>query len=253
MPRRRSAVNFKAIGFVLLLTTSAAYSQNPAPESRGEFDVASIKPVRNAAPNAQMSGDIDHGKITMDNAALRSMIGVAYDIQRVRVVGGPDWLDSDRYQIDARSDDAHASEAQLRLMLQRLLEGRFKLRVHKENKLLPTYTLLKAHGGSKLQKAKEGGNSNCAFTTEPPRSQLVCQKTPILGLINFLANMLRSPVIDKTELSGSYDFTFTWETGDADFDSVLPGALNEIGLKLESKKAPTEIVIVDSAERASEN
>jgi uncharacterized protein (TIGR03435 family) len=138
-------------------------------------------------------------------------------------------------------------------MLQALLQERCKLKVHKETRLLPVYTLLTTRGGAKLQRATEEGISNCVVQSDPPTRALVCQKTPILGLVNALANMLHNSVIDKTGLSGAYDFTLAWEAGNDDFASILPDALEGMGLRIDTKKNLTEVMVVDSAERPSGN
>lgn len=206
-----------------------------------------------AAPNAQMAGYIDHGKVVIHNARLRQTIGVAWDVQGARVEKGPGWIDIDRYEIEAKAEDATASEATLKLMLRKLLEDRFQLRVHTESRMLPSYALLVGREGARLQPAKEGERSNCALSAGLPRSELVCVGTPVLGLVNALSNMLQSPVSDKTGLAGNYDFTLAWDTGNPDFAAALPEALEGMGLKVDVKKSPTDVIVVDGAERASQN
>src|SRR5579863_2481189 len=101
-----------------MVAATAAYSQDAPP--RAEFDVASVKVVRDAPPTAQMSGDISHGKLTLNNAPLRQIIAVAWTVQGANVKGGPAWLNTERYQIEARAEHSDASEAQVRTMLQTL-------------------------------------------------------------------------------------------------------------------------------------
>jgi uncharacterized protein (TIGR03435 family) len=104
------------IGAIIAIFTGTANPQDASVRPR--FDVASVKPVHDAPPLAQMSGYIDHGKLTLNNARLRQIIGVAYNVRRLRVEGGPQWLDSELFQISAKADDANATEEQVRIMLQ---------------------------------------------------------------------------------------------------------------------------------------
>jgi uncharacterized protein (TIGR03435 family) len=234
---------------LLLAIAAMAFAQTAGPE----FEVASVKAVVDAAPNAQMTGYIDRGKVVIHNARLRQMIGVAWGVQGARVEKGPGWIDIDRYEIEAKAEDAAASEATLKLMLRRLLEDRFQLRLHTESRMLPSYTLLVGRDGARLQAAKEGERTNCALSAGLPRSELVCVGTQVLGLVNALSNMLGSPVVDKTGLAGNYDFTLAWDTGNPDFAAILPEAAEALGLRIEVGKTRADVIVVDGAERASQN
>jgi uncharacterized protein (TIGR03435 family) len=134
-------------------------------------------------------------------------------------------------------------------MLQNLLEDRFQLRIRRETKLLPSYTLRIAGGGAKLEHAKEEGTDR--RTMEGGRYELVCRHIQIVTLTNALALMLRGPVVDQTGLTGDYDFALTWE-GD-DTYSAVPDAMEKFGLKVEMKKVPTEVIIIDSVKQPSDN
>jgi uncharacterized protein (TIGR03435 family) len=103
-----------------VLAAAAAYSQDSPP--RAEFEVASVKVVRDPPPTAQMNGDISHGKLTLNYAPLRQIIAVACTVQGANVEGGPGWLNTERYRIEARAEQPDTSEAQVRIMLQTLLE-----------------------------------------------------------------------------------------------------------------------------------
>jgi uncharacterized protein (TIGR03435 family) len=247
--KRRSVVTSGSIGIILVASAAAAFSQYPSP--RAEFEVASMKALRDAPPTAQMSGDISHGKLTLNNAPLRQIIAVAWTVQGTNVEGGPTWLNTERYQIEAKAENADTSEAQVRIMLQTLLEDRCHLKLHRESRLLRRYTLMAARGGPKLQKAGHEEKDNCALNLDSPKKELACQKSPILGLANALSNLLQSPVVDETGLSEFYNFTLSWE-GD-DILSAVPDAMERLGLKLEMKKVPTEVLVIDGVERPSGN
>lgn len=220
-------------------------------EKRPAFEVASVKRVRDYSPIATMNGDISHGRLTLNNAHIKQMIAVAYEIQGVRIEGGPGWISSDQFQIDARAEDPETTEKQVRVMLQSLLEERFQLRIHRETRLLPSFTLRTAAGGAKLKQAQAQGTDRCDRTMEGGRYELACEHVQIETLTNALAIMLRAPVVDQTELTGDYDFSLSWE-GD-DMYSGVPDAVNKFGLKLEMKKVPTEVLVIDRVERPQDN
>jgi uncharacterized protein (TIGR03435 family) len=229
----------------------AAMAASASGQARPAFEVASVKRIADYVPTATMDGDILHGQLTLNNAHLTQMIAVAYNIQSVRIQGVPGWLSADQFRIVAKADDPATSEEQVKVMLQTLLEDRFKLKFHWEDKPFTNYTLRTAAGGSKLEQAQEGGRDRCARAVNGTRYELACDHIRIGTLANALALLLRSPVVDQTGLSGSYDFTLSWE-GD-DTYSAVPDALERFGLKLEKKKVLTPVFVIDSVERPSEN
>jgi len=194
---------------LVFLAVAVAYG-----ETRPAFEVASVKRIRDYSPLALMNGDISHGRLTLNNAHIRQMIAVAYEIQSVRIEGGPGWIDTDQFQIAARAEGPGTTDKQVRAMLQSLLEDRFHLSIHRETRLLPSYTLRTAAGGGKLEHAQEGGTDRCDRTMEGGRYELVCRNIQIATLTNALAIMLRGPVVDQTGLTGDYDFAQSWEGDD---------------------------------------
>jgi uncharacterized protein (TIGR03435 family) len=236
----------RATAGIFLLAFAAASGQQPP-----SFEVASVKLVRDSAPLATMNGDISHGRLTLNNAHIKQLIAVAYEIQSVRIQGGPGWIDTDQFQISAKAADPATSDKQVRAMLQTLLAGRFHLKIHRETRLLPGFTLRTAPEGAKLPKAQQDGADRCDRTAEGNKYDLVCGHVQIATLANALALMLRSPVVDETGLTGDYDFTLSWD--DDDMYAGVPDAVEKFGLKLEMKKVPTEVLVIDSVERPSDN
>ena len=221
-------------------------------ETKPAFEVASIKPIRDYSPVATMNGDISHGRLYINTVHIKQLIAVAYTIQTVRFEGGPSWINNDQFEITAKAEDPEATEAQMRVMLQTLLEDRFHLKMHRENKAEANYTLRVAADGAKVPPSTGGENSDrCARTETSNKFELTCQHVEMQTLANALAVLLRSPVVDQTGLAGSYDFTVAWD-GDDTYSGV-PDALEKFGLKLEMKKVPTEVFVIDSVERPSEN
>lgn len=232
-------------GLIFLVVAIAYGGTRPA------FEVASVKRVRDYSPIATMDGDISHGRLTLNSAHIKQLIAVAYEVQSVRIEGGPGWIDSDQFQIAAKAADPEATEKQVRAMLQSLLEDRFQLRIHRETRLLRSYTLRTAVSGARLEHSEKDGMDRCDRTMEGGRYELVCQHIQIATLTNALAIMLRAPVVDHTELTDVYNFVLSWD-GD-DMYSGVPDAVDKFGLKLEIKKVPTEVILIDSVERPSDN
>ncbi len=214
------------------------------------FEIASVKPVNPPAGPHVVSLIINHGRLNIEAAELRQIVGLAYGIQRVRVLGGPGWADSDQFDIAAKAESAEATRDEIRGMLQALLAERFKLVVHRETKEIPAYSLVLAKSGSKLKVAAPDRKSGLADTVGPNgERQTVVEASPLRILVNMLANTLGSPVVDKTGLDGIYDYTFEWP----DAGSSLFASVDQLGLKLEAKKVPVEVLVMERAEQPSAN
>jgi len=122
--------------------------------------------------------------------------------------------------------------------------------VHRETKQVQAYTLVLAKSGSKLKPTTPDKKSGMATTIGPGgREQTVFAASPLRILVNMLANTLGSPVVDQTGLDGIYDYTFEWPGA----DSSLFASVDQLGLKLEAKKTPVEVLVIDRAEHPSVN
>jgi len=218
------------------------------------FDAASVKPVNPPAGPHVVALIVNHGRLNIEAAELRQIVGLAYAVQRVRVLGGPGWADSDQFDIAAIADSADATRDEIRSMLQTLLAERFQLVLHRETKEISAYSLVLAETGSKLKVAapdRKSGMIDTAGTSGEPRGEerTVFEASPLKVLVNMLANTLGSPVVDKTGLDGLYDYTFEWP----DAGSPLFACVEQLGLKLEAKKEVVEVLVMDHAERPSAN
>jgi uncharacterized protein (TIGR03435 family) len=243
------------------LAASSVALQAQAPQ----FDVASVKLVtRPVAPHG-VGLLISHGKLTVDAGQLRQIIGLAYGIQRVLVQGCPDWCDEDMFDIEAKTENVNATRDEIRPMLQTLLAERFKLAAHRVTKEVPGYTLVVGKGGSKLPVARDEPGPTNVFT--PLAGGLQFGNMGINGLVNYLANTLGQPVRDMTGLTGRYNFTLDFRPSDNRPDAVreqTPQAVDvagivmasveeQLGLKLQAQRIPTEVLIIDRAEHPSAN
>jgi uncharacterized protein (TIGR03435 family) len=157
-----------SLGMALAGLPCRAQNQAPAPSASGAprpaFEVASIKPNRSA--EMRMMFSFNRGRVTISGVPIRFVISRAYTVKDFQITGGPGWIESDRYDIDAKADEATAEELQklppeeaakqMGLMLQSLLADRFQLRVSHATKELPIYALVVAKNGPMLQEAKAG-------------------------------------------------------------------------------------------------
>jgi uncharacterized protein (TIGR03435 family) len=147
----------KSIALGLILPALlVSQSETPAAADRPAFEVASIK-LHQAVPGPfRSSSSIETGGINFTNVNLKGCIRAAYGVQPNRILGGPDWLTEERYDIVAKAASA-VPKAQLMLMLQTLLEDRFQLKLHRETTELPIYALVVAKNGPKIHAGEEDG------------------------------------------------------------------------------------------------
>jgi uncharacterized protein (TIGR03435 family) len=238
------------------------------------FEVASVK--RNTDRMLTISG-IDPeagGRLSAKAVTLRQLIASAYQIRDSLIVGGPAWGDSERYDIVAKASDPVGWDSGMRQMLQALLSDRFQLRVHREPKEMPVYLLSVAKGGPKLRKMEEactpGPNGLCGgYTTRI--GIITGQKASMAQFADTLSAILDHPVLDQTHLDGLFnDVKLEWAPDETQFETWGPQAYKravsdpsdaslfsaiqeQLGLKLESSKGSVEVLVIDSAERPSED
>lgn len=186
----------------------------------------------------------------MRNVTLQSCIGWAYNVQDFQIAGT---LSADRFDIVAKAATP-VTVPTLRAMLGTLLAERFQLSFHRETRKLSSLVLVVAKGGPKLRSSKEDGPG----LLRPDRSAMVAQHATMSEFVGTLAGPLRTPVIDKTGLTGRYDFTVDLSPyfADAkpgqqpDVTVIIMSAMREqLGLNLESRKEPVEILLIDHAEK----
>jgi uncharacterized protein (TIGR03435 family) len=272
-----------------LVLAGLARAQAPAP--RPEFEVASVKP-NTAGKNMVMIRPPAGGRFTATNARLKMLITIAYNVKNFEISGGPGWITSDGFDVEAKASDTNIGIEKLRPMLQTLLEDRFKLMVHREKKEMPVYALMVAKGGPKLPGAKEGGCTVFGPNTPPPPPPAPGQLPPIMcggflrtpnvlqagkvtmtQLVNVLSDVLGRPVIDKTEFTGTFDVKLDFAPKGTAFGadglgpppgglgpgfdtsgpSIFTALQEQLGLRLESQKGPGEVLVIDHAEKPSEN
>jgi len=250
-----------------------------------EFETASIKPNKSNVTSFRSGFTADGFR--SEDASVQWLIQQAYGVSDFFLSGIPDRLNTERYDVEAKMDTSVADRlskltpAQLKLaqqqMLQTLLAERFNLKIHRETKDEPVYFLVIGKNGPKLQDAKTDdtrGFLNADGTAARTRIQIgpgnktYAYSTSIKTLGDFLTRFLSRPVLDKTGLTGSYDFTLEWmpdapptSSPDSSSGVTLPAApgdslfsaVQQLGLKLEPGKSPIEVIVIDHVERPSGN
>jgi bla regulator protein blaR1 len=273
MLRIRTRVLLAAVG-VCLVNAPPGRADSPA-----TFEVASIRPSAPGAHGMQIQ-TTPGGRFVTKNVNLKFLVQFAYSVKDFQITGGPGWMSSETYDVEAKpeSEDHKVTDAELRLMVRALLTDRFKLMLHHDKKELPTYVLLVGKNGPKLDQAEaERGQMRMG------RGLISAKKATMAQLANSLANQLGRNVIDRTGLTGDFDFELKWtpdenqpfgpkemmrgpdgpppgapqQAGPPPSDpagpSIFTALQEQLGLKLETQKGPVEILIIDGAERASEN
>jgi uncharacterized protein (TIGR03435 family) len=226
---------------------------------RAAFEVASIRPAQSGRESIEFAP----GSLTMRNVRLSACVRWAYDVPEYQF-SGPAWLDEARFDIVAKAGTA-ASEAELRSMLQTLLADRFQLAIHRETKELPALILTVARNGHKLKPNPVEG----APSFKTGKMNLTGQGATLAQLTTFLSREMRQPVIDHTGLTGRFDYFLDINAyvneemlknagpngPPAEAPAIIAHAIQaQLGLKVEPKKMPIEMLVVDRMEKTpSEN
>jgi len=243
------------IAAVLVVVASCVSGQS--------FEVASIRPhvqSPSGAGTGRVGLSVSGSRLTVENLSLSGLITYAYDLKDYQVLGLPGWAESDRYDVSAKAEgDGELTRDSARPMMQTLLAERFQLKVHRGTKDTPVYELVIAKNGPKFKESKPEAQSTLSL-----RSGKGALMTVTKGSMAQLANQFSNrngvdrPVLDKTGLTGGYDYKLAWSepsatNADADVVSIFTAIQDQLGLKLEKATAPIEILIIDSAAKPSEN
>ena len=226
--------------------------------STPSFEVASIKPHplasgifffrSGAAPNLRAA--IAGNRVTINSCNLKLLIMAAYDVKDFQIAGVPDALGNELYDLAAKTEgEATPTVDQVRLMLRTLLADRFQLQLHRETKQTAVYDLAVAKNGPKLKEStgpkpaenpvRVGAIMRWSFTDQT-----------IPGLIDLIASTVDRPILDKTGLTGRYDFAIEI---DMEHPQEIQPAMEDLGLKLIPAKEPSEILVIDHAAKPSAN
>jgi uncharacterized protein (TIGR03435 family) len=230
-----------------------------AADAHPVFEVAAIKL---SDPNESTNGFHAEGRhIFIMNQTLMKMVTFAYGVQQSQVTGAPEWAGTVRYDVDGVPDIEGAPNInQLREMIQKLLSDRFGLALHRETRELPVYAISVAKGGAKLTSAADpDGNSGESGMQHGTELTMRFTNSSIADLALNLQLVVDRPIVDRTGLSGKYDFKLRYtvdETRSTD-PNAPPGLFTaiqeQLGLKLDGVRAPTQVVVIDAVDRPSAN
>lgn len=278
-----------------LLAAAAAFAQSPPKPP--EFEVASIRAAPLDLQNVHIGVRVDGSQVHISGYSLKDLTRVAYRVKDYQVEG-PDWIASERYNVDATLP-AGAARDQVPDMLQALLRDRFKLQFHRTQKEFPVYALVVAKGGPKMKestmdsataaelakppdKVDAAGSAAGVFINVGPGAsysfadnKIAVQRLSMSRFADVLARFVDKPIVDMTNLSGYYDFTLNLSEEDyramlirsaitagvdlppqvlqmaaRDVPESLAASMQGVGLKLDNRKAPLDVIVVDHAEHS---
>jgi uncharacterized protein (TIGR03435 family) len=269
---------------------TAVGAQTPSSPLGAAFEVASVKPNQSGELGIRMQIP-GNDRFTATNVPVRELIRMAYDTQDVRIVGGPDWIRSERFDIVAKAEQPFPAwgptgpPMPLLLMLRSLLADRFGLVIHHETRELPVYALVMAREDRKFGPDLAASKLDCASPARagpppgPPANpaeptcgmrivpgQMVIGGTPISVFASVLSQFVQRVIVDRTQLAGPLDIRLSWTPDRIPQGAPPPGApplppvdpngpslfaalQEQLGLKLDSTRAPLEVLVIDRVER----
>jgi uncharacterized protein (TIGR03435 family) len=307
MPNRLRAPVSLATVFVSAVLLDARTAPQPAAAALPQFEVASIKPNRSGDNRVMISAQ-PGGRFTATNVPLSLLIRNAYQLQDFQIVGGPDWITSDRFDVIAKAESDEAGAAfrapkpgepsRGQLMLRSLLAERFKLQVHDDTREMPIFALVLARADGKLgpqihpaavdcDAVRAAGGRGAGAPPGPPGSadrpqcgirlapgNMLVGGSTLAQFASSIGGFVGRIVVDRTGLTGAYDFNLTWTPDQIRADNRPPGAPDplingvpidpngpsiftavqeQLGLKLESQKGPVAVLVIDRVDHPIEN
>jgi len=263
----------KAALLASLVAACAIFAQSPA--TRPVFDTFEVAMIKPTGPDARgrFIRMQSANQFVAKNHSVKTLVAAAYNLSP-RTISGPAWIDSDRFDILAKTPGAVRPNLDEQMsMLRKLLTDRFKLTFHRERKELSIYALSVARNGSKLKEstaspdASPEGPPPLVFVLSPQGASLPGRNATMAELASVLQRAaLDRPVVDRTGLSGRFDFNLEWMPDDTQFGGQGPWENHEaikpdlfaalqqqLGLKLEATRGPVEVLVIDQVGRPTEN
>lgn len=239
----------------VVLAASVLFAQSPAPP---RLEIADVHTSPPSAERFARSYGLRDGRYQIENATMVDLIAAAYGVGADKVLGGPSWLEWDRFDIIAQAP-AGATREMAGAMLQALLTERFQLLVHKDTKPVPAYALTLGKGKPKLNKTQGGGLAACRPGPPEPGSEfmgLACHNVSMdlfaRSLQGLARDYLDAPVVNSTDLNGPWDFDLHWtqrgllDRGAGSGLTIFDAVEQQLGLKLELENIPSSVIAVDS-------
>ena len=253
-----------AIGIVAIATILCPWGRVQAqpPGQAPEFEVASIKANKT---NERMYYGLRNGSLTVRNMTVKGMIQAAWGKRDFQVGGGPAWITSEGFDIEAKAERGQRATQD---MLKTLLASRFLLELHKETKEASVYSLVVARGGLRMKLSAEQSDPEKGGPKEMGAGRIAGEGIPMYIVANLLSNMMGHAVINNTGLTGKYDVNLQAvpdslpmqadaadppTQADALKDAIAEAVEKQLGLKMESIRAPEEVLVIDRVEHPSAN
>ena len=236
----------------LVLLGSAAFAQTPAPV----FEAADVHTSR---PNAQINfGFLPNGRLEVTGASVLRLITIAWNVKPDAVMGGPSWIDSDKFDIVAKAETSASPQA-MRTMLQSLLVERFGLEIKQEDKPVPVFALLPGKSGA-AKEPNGSGEPGCQRANEEVGASLNCRNTTIAALADMLQTTapgyFNHPVVDRSGLKGAFNFKLTWVArgqlppgAEGASLSLFNNIEKQLGIKVEQQTAPMPVLTIAKVNR----
>ena len=235
--------------FFSVATQTRAQSQNENANATPDlYKTVSIKPSKSgvyANGGVKLSPD----ELTATNVSPQVIIEHAYEVHDDQIVGAPSWLNSKRFDIEAKADNPAAGEDGGRLLESGLLSKYFKLAVHRETRLIPVYELVIVGDGPNLRESDSSHDDSALRVIQVEHGRIVGREVPIATLARILSDELGLPVLDSTKLSSHYDVTLQWPTAaESSEPAILTAIQEQLGLKLVPQLMPKEFLVIDHVE-----
>ena len=252
---------------VAVLSALAGLAQS---QQQAAFEVVSVKFTDPSGTRSTFN--FAPGELQVVGRTLRQIMEGAYDLRTFQVLGGPAWVDGDRYDISAKNDASwkdlgkEERSAEMRRALQAVLAERFQVKFHRETRDFPEFPLVVAKGGSKLKEADDGLGNGISMSCGVMKGT----RTTMSNFAMVLSRQMARPVLDKTGLSGRYDFELSYEpdggcgshqsdgiTSNSDIlperPSIFTAIQERLGLKLQAIKGPVQVIVIDHVEKPEPN
>jgi uncharacterized protein (TIGR03435 family) len=256
--------------------SNATQAGTPTPDAPPAFDLAAIRPNKtDTTGHSHILSNSSNGLFNTINVSLKFLMEWSYVLPEARIVGGPAWFDSTKFDIEAKADEAvdkqlgslpsATARAQKQAMVRALLADRFQLKVHEETRELPIYALVLTKDGPKFQPSKVNGTT---IDSRRAEIRVLGSDDTLALLVDELGKRLGRPVINQTGIHGRYELDLKWAAEDAaspqpaanaasptepSGPSIFTAIQEQFGLKLVPQKGPVSVFVVDRAEMPSEN
>lgn len=248
-------------GLLAVVLLAPVMAQTPA----AEFTAASVRP-NTSGDNTTGFQIFPGGQFRATNATVRQIVQAAYDFQfeRFQIVGGPSWIDVDRYDVQATpateaTADRPATAQDIALRVQALLRVRFALVMRRETRDMDRFELVVGRGGHRLRAKTGDCDPRCGLSYLPDSGDvqhLVAKGVPIRDLARRLQGVVGAVIVDKTGLGATYDFTLDYvrprsagSPDTADGVTLFTALPEQLGLRLERTRGPVDVVVIDSVAR----